>query len=58
MFLNFDGNCREAAEFYAKVFKMEVGNLMTYGDATPNLNYATGNYTTFLLTVIVSELIT
>lgn len=33
MFINFDGNCREAVEFYAKVFKSEIGNLMTYGDA-------------------------
>jgi len=32
MFINFDGNCREAVEFYAKVFQTEVGNLMTYGD--------------------------
>ena len=33
LFINFDGNCREAAEFYAKVFKSEVNNLMTYGQA-------------------------
>ena len=39
MFINFDGNCREAVEFYAKVFKSEVGNLMTYGDAPPDPNY-------------------
>ena len=41
LFINFDGNCREAVEFYAKVFKSEVGNLMTYGDAPPDPNYAT-----------------
>jgi PhnB protein len=35
MFINFDGNCREAVEFYAKVFKTEIGNLMTYADAPP-----------------------
>ena len=34
MFINFNGNCREAVEFYVKVFKSEAGNLMTYG-ATP-----------------------
>ena len=39
MFINFDGNCREALEFYAKVFKTDVGNLMTYGDAPPDPNY-------------------
>ena len=33
MFINFNGNCREAVEFYAKTFKSTVNNLMTYGDA-------------------------
>jgi len=32
MFFNFDGNCRQAVEFYAEVFKTPVSNLMTYGD--------------------------
>jgi PhnB protein len=41
MFINFDGECREAVEFYAKVFKTEVGNLMTYGDIPPDPNYET-----------------
>ena len=38
MFFHFDGNCRQAVEFYAKVFKTEVRNLMTYGEtpADPN----------------------
>ena len=35
LFIHFDGNCREAVEFYAKVFKSEVHNLMTYGQ-TPS----------------------
>jgi len=39
MFINFDGNCREALVFYAKVFKTEIGNLMTYGDTPPDPNY-------------------
>jgi PhnB protein len=39
MFINFNGNCREAVEFYAKVFRSEVGNLMTYGDAPPEPSY-------------------
>jgi PhnB protein len=39
LFINFDGNCREAVQFYAKVFKSEVGNLMTYGEAPADPNY-------------------
>ncbi len=39
MFINFDGNCREAVEFYAKVFRTEIGNLMTYSDAPPDPSY-------------------
>ena len=41
LFINFDGNCREAAEFYAKVFQSEVQRLMTYSDAPPDPDYAT-----------------
>ena len=40
MFITFDGDCREALEFYAKVFKTEAGNLMTYGDAPPDPDYS------------------
>ena len=40
VFINFDGNCREAVEFYAQVFKSEVRNLMTYGDAPPDPSFA------------------
>ena len=36
LFLNFDGNCRKAAEFYAKAFNTQVCNLMTYADAPPD----------------------
>ena len=39
MFINFNGNCREAVEFYAKVFKSTVNNLMTYSDAPPDPSY-------------------
>ena len=39
MFINFNGNCREAVEFYAKAFNSTVNNLMTYGDAPPDPNY-------------------
>jgi len=41
MFINFDGECREAVEFYAKVFRSEVGNLMTYSDTPSDSGYAT-----------------
>ena len=36
LFINFDGNCREAIEFYAKVFNSEAKNLCTYGQAPPD----------------------
>jgi len=39
MFINFDGSCREAVEFYARVFKSKVTDLMTYSDAPPESNY-------------------
>ena len=32
MYINFDGNCREAVQFYAKVFKSEVRDIMTYDE--------------------------
>jgi PhnB protein len=38
LMINFDGNCREAGAFYAKVFKSEVKNLMTYSQAPPDPN--------------------
>lgn len=41
IFINFDGNCREAIEFYAKVFKSEVAGLMTYSDAPQSHGYVT-----------------
>ncbi len=31
LFINFDGNCKEAVDFYARVFKTEVEGLMTFG---------------------------
>ena len=36
VFINFDGNCREALEFYSKVFKKEAQNLMTYDQVPAN----------------------
>lgn len=39
VFINFDGNCREAVEFYARVFKTKVRDLMTYKEAPPVPGY-------------------
>ncbi|MBP2636995.1 MAG: hypothetical protein H6Q72_2902 [Firmicutes bacterium] len=36
VFLNFNGNCREAVEFYAQVFGTEKPQFMTFGDAPPD----------------------
>jgi PhnB protein len=36
LFINFDGNCRAAVEFYSKVFNSPVEQLQTYADAPPN----------------------
>lgn len=36
LFMNFDGDCRQAVEFYAEVFQSEVLHLMTFGDMPPN----------------------
>ncbi len=36
VFFNFDGNCKEAMEFYARVFRSEVQDAMTYGDTPPS----------------------
>jgi PhnB protein len=39
VYLNFNGNCREAAEFYAEVFGTEKPKIMTFGEAPPNPDY-------------------
>ncbi len=39
VYLNFNGNCRDAVEFYAEVFKTERPQIMTFGEAPPNPNY-------------------
>ncbi|MCM3730432.1 VOC family protein [Fictibacillus nanhaiensis] len=39
VYLNFNGNCREAVEFYAEVFKTEKPQIMTFREAPPNPNY-------------------
>lgn len=39
VYLNFNGNCREAVEFYAKVFGTETPQIMTFGDSPQNPDY-------------------
>lgn len=39
VYLNFNGNCREAAMYYAKVFETDAPQIMTFGDTPPNLEY-------------------
>jgi len=39
IYLTFNGNCREAIEFYAEVFETEMPRLMTFGENPPNPEY-------------------
>ncbi|KAF6583485.1 MULTISPECIES: VOC family protein [Paenibacillus] len=39
VYLNFNGNCREAVEFYAHAFGTEKPKIMTFGEAPPNPDY-------------------
>lgn len=36
LYINFNGNCREAVEFYSSVFGTEKPKIMTFGDVPPN----------------------
>jgi len=38
-YINFNGNCREAVEFYAKVFGTEKPRIMSYGDTPPDTGF-------------------
>ncbi|MCM3706935.1 MULTISPECIES: VOC family protein [Cytobacillus] len=38
-YLNFDGNTREAIEFYVKAFELEMPEITTFGDAPQNPEY-------------------
>ncbi|WMT39618.1 VOC family protein [Paenibacillus sp. D2_2] len=40
VYLYFNGNCREAVEYYAQVFETEKPNIMAYGDNPPNPEYS------------------
>jgi PhnB protein len=39
IYINFNGNCREAVEFYASVFGIEKPKIMTFGDVPPSPNF-------------------
>jgi PhnB protein len=39
IYLNFNGNCREAVQYYADVFGLDKPELMTFGDQPPNPEY-------------------
>lgn len=39
VYINFNGNCREAVEFYAGVFKTEKPKIMLFGDVPPDPQY-------------------
>ncbi len=36
VYINFNGNCREAVEFYSDVFETEKPQIMIFGEAPPN----------------------
>jgi len=40
VYLYFNGNCREAVEYYAQVFETEKPQIMAYGDNPPNPEYS------------------
>jgi PhnB protein len=39
VYLNFNGNCKEAVDFYADAFGVEKQQIMTYGDAPANPSF-------------------
>ncbi len=39
VYLNFNGNCRQAVEFYAEVFNTEKPEIMTFGEVPENPEY-------------------
>ena len=40
IYLNFDGNCREAFEFYRSVFGGEFVHISTFGEGPPDMGVA------------------
>jgi PhnB protein len=41
VYLNFNGNCREAVEFYAQAFGTELPQIMTFGQGPQNPDFPT-----------------
>lgn len=39
VYMNFNGNCREAVEFYAQVFSTETSHFMTFGENPPHPDF-------------------
>lgn len=39
VYFNFNGNCRDAVEFYSKVFGIEKQKIMTFGDSPSDPNF-------------------
>lgn len=39
-YLNFNGNCREAVEYYAEVFQTDPPQIMAFGDTPPDPNFS------------------
>lgn len=39
LYINFNGNCREAVEFYKEAFNTEEPKFMTFGEAPPNPDF-------------------
>jgi PhnB protein len=39
VYINFNGKCREAVEFYAEVFGTEPPQIMTFGETPPHPDY-------------------
>ena len=39
VYVNFNGNCREAINFYTDVFELEKPKIMTFGETPPDPNF-------------------
>ncbi|MBS4199409.1 VOC family protein [Bacillus sp. FJAT-49732] len=39
VYMNFNGNCREAVEYYAQIFNLGTPEIMTFGDQPPHPDY-------------------
>ncbi|MBS4217402.1 VOC family protein [Bacillus sp. FJAT-49711] len=39
VYMNFNGNCREAVEYYAQIFNVGTPEIMTFGEQPPHPDY-------------------